>query len=79
MKTIEVIELRSLLEDAFPNSVLPSAVEDMKLGDIVEWDSLGNFNLLLAAEEKYSVKFEIEEMMEIKSMKQLRSVLENKL
>lgn len=76
---IDALELRTLLEDAFLGCALPSNIEDLKMGDIVEWDSMGNFNLLLTAEERYSIKFNLEEMAEIRSIIQLKNALQSKI
>ena len=46
--------------------------EELKMGQITEWDSLGNLNLLLKIEEVFKVKFSIEEMSKINSIKKIR-------
>ena len=54
---------------------LPDNFEDLKLGDIVEWDSLANMNFLLSVETTFSVRFSIEEMPELTSIKLIRDRL----
>ena len=31
--------------------------EDLKIGDLEKWDSLGNFNLLLSIEKEFNFRF----------------------
>ena len=47
------------------------------MGDFEEWDSIGNFNLILAVEQKYKVQFEMENLDKIKSIKDIKKFLEN--
>ena len=49
----------------------------MKIGDLDEWDSLGNLNLLLAVEEFFNVKFDVEQMSNIKSVSDIINNLDN--
>ena len=59
----EVMELKAL----------PKNFERMKMGNIVQWDSIGNMNLLMALEEHFSIRLTIEEMSEINSIAKIRS------
>ena len=47
----------------------------LAVGSLPEWDSLGNYNLLLFIEESYGVRFTIEEMSEMKSLNEIAKVL----
>ena len=49
------------------------------MGQIPEWDSLGNLNLLLKIEEAFKVKFSIEEMTKINSIKKIRKFFNKKI
>lgn len=60
--------LREIFCKTFPGADIPSEIDNLKVGDFDEWDSLGNFNLLLAIEEFYNIKFEVEQMSNIKSV-----------
>ncbi len=71
-------ELRCLLSEVFANSEIPESIIDAKINDIAEWDSMGNFNLLLSVEEKYGIRFNLDEMSEIRSVPSLVAALENK-
>jgi acyl carrier protein len=57
MKIINSEKIRELLHEVFVNSDIPDNVNDLKIGDLEEWDSLGNFNLLLLIEEYFEIKF----------------------
>ena len=59
----EVMELKEL----------PKNFEKIKMGNIVQWDSIGNMNLLMALEEHFSIRLTIEEMSEINSIVKIRS------
>lgn len=48
------------------------------LGSFPEWDSLGHFNLLLLIEQHYSVRFEPNELVELKSLADIQQALQSK-
>ena len=47
------------------------------MGDIEEWDSMGNFNLILAVEQHYGVQFNLDDMEKIKSVREIIKALGN--
>jgi acyl carrier protein len=71
------MSLRQILIDTFTKSNIPENIDDLKIGDFEEWDSIGNFNLILAVEQKYKVQFDIENLDKIKSIKDIKKFLEN--
>ena len=71
-------ELKELLSEVFANSEIPETISNVEINDITEWDSMGNFNLLLAVEEKFDIRFDLEEMSEIRSVPLLVEALKNK-
>lgn len=71
-------ELKELLSEVFANSEIPETVSNVEINDITEWDSMGNFNLLLAVEERFNIRFGLEEMSEIRSVPSLVEALKNK-
>lgn len=77
MKIIEN-KIFQILKKTFPNSSIPKKFLNLKIGDLKEWDSLGNFNLLLAIEDTFKIKFSMKELEEIKSVKQLIKKLSKK-
>ncbi|WP_429105747.1 acyl carrier protein [Aeromonas allosaccharophila] len=48
------------------------------LGSFPEWDSLGHFNLLLLIEQHYGVRFEPNELTELKSLAEIQQALLSK-
>ena len=75
-KNIE--EIKNLLEKTFPNSKVPKSIKNLKIGDLKDWDSLGNFNLLLSIEDFYNFKFELDEISNIQSIKKILEALKDK-
>lgn len=78
MNEIEMIifeDLRPILLEVFPGVIIPTDISTLKMGDIEPWDSLGNFNLLLAIEEHFDIHFTMEDLTEIKSLVQIIEVL----
>ena len=71
------MNLRQILVDTFTNTNIPENIDDLKIGDFEEWDSIGNFNLILAVEQKYKVQFDMENLDKIKSIKDIKKFLEN--
>lgn len=50
-----------------------------KLLDYEEWDSIGNFNILLACEEKFKIKFTANEFSKLRSFKEILAVVKKKI
>lgn len=46
--------------------------------DFKEWDSIGNFNILLASEEKFKIKFSTNEFGKLNSFKEILDVIKKK-
>ena len=69
--------MREIFCKTFPNTTIPKNIEKMKIGDLDEWDSLGNLNLLLAVEEFFNVKFDVEQMSNIKSVPDILANIED--
>lgn len=72
-------ELRKILIDTFRNSTIPEDISDLKMGDFDEWDSLGNFNLILAIEQNFQIQFKIEDMEKLNSIKEIKKGIKNAL
>ena len=71
------MSLRQLIIKTFPNSSIPKDIRQLKMGDIEEWDSMGNFNLILAVEQHYGVQFNLDDMEKIKSVREIIKALGN--
>jgi acyl carrier protein len=78
MKEI-IMNLRDILIKTFNNSVIPEEIKDLKMGDIDEWDSLGNFNLILAVETQYEIQFNMDELENLTSIAAIEEVIEDAL
>ena len=53
--------------------------EKSKIYDHIKWDSLGNFNILLACERKFKIKFSNSEFSKINSVKEIIKVIQKKM
>jgi len=61
--------LHDIFIKTFPTAIIPDNFADLGVGDFKEWDSLGNFNLLLAIEEVYGIRFDMEDMSSLKTVR----------
>ena len=73
------MHLRDILIDTFKNSSIPADIDDLKMGDFNEWDSLGNFNLIMAVERIYQLHFDIECIEKMTSVSQIKKEIDNAL
>jgi acyl carrier protein len=64
-----------ILKKVFKKTKIPKNFKNLKINDLEEWDSLGNFNLLLAIEDYYKVKFSLDEISKIKSIREILDYL----
>ena len=64
-------DIKKILKETFSKSKIPNDISKLKMGDIKEWDSLGNFNLLLTIEREFKIRFSMKEISEIKSSENL--------
>ena len=77
MFSSEIVKsIHKLLHEVFPHDVIPDDISDLKMGDIAGWDSLGNFNVILAIETEFDIRFSMQQTTEIKSVAQIIEVLE---
>ena len=67
--------LIEVLRDTFPGAVFDENDPDLGLGSFEEWDSLGNFNLLLQVEEAAGIRFDNDEISEVKTLAALMDAL----
>ena len=75
---MKISDLQELLKKQFQNSEILSPATELTVGSFPEWDSLGHYNLLLLIEQSYGVRFSMEEMSEMKSLKDIFDVLVEK-
>ena len=65
-------DLIALAHQQFPQASINA---QSALGSFPEWDSLGHFNLLLLIEQHFAVRFEPQELAELKSLADIRQAL----
>ena len=68
-------DLIALAHQQFPQASINA---QSALGSFPEWDSLGHFNLLLLVEQHYAVRFEPQELAELKSQADIQQALLSK-
>lgn len=71
--------LRDILKQTFKNSEIPGDISQLNMGDIEEWDSLGNFNLILAVESHYQIQFDMDELETLTSASAIQRAVNNAL
>ena len=62
MNPINLHELKDVMARVFVNTPLPSDIAALKYGDFDEWDSLGNFSLLLSIENQFGIRFTMDQL-----------------
>lgn len=68
-------QLIEILKKVFKKKDIRKNINDLKMGDLKEWDSIGNFNLILEVEKKFKIRFSAHEFSQIKSIKDLKLLL----
>ena len=71
------MNLRDILIKTFKNSTIPEEIKDLKMGDFEEWDSLGNFNLILAIETEFQIQFDMEDLEKLTSISEIQKAIDN--
>jgi acyl carrier protein len=67
--------LEEILRQQFPDAVFDPADPHLGVGSFPEWDSLGTFNLLMLVETAYGVRFNPEDVAELKTLADIRTRL----
>ena len=73
------MEIRKILVNTFNNSSIPEDITNLKMGDLDEWDSLGNFNLIMAVEQEYQIQFDIDCIENMTSVSEIMKELDSAL
>tara|TARA_B100000787_G_C16120897_1_gene262621 strand:+ start:561 stop:794 length:234 start_codon:yes stop_codon:yes gene_type:complete len=63
------------LKKTFTKSKVPKKIENLKIGDLKEWDSLGHVNLLLEIEKIFKLKFKSKIFLSLDSIKKIKKHL----
>ena len=58
----DIQKIKATMTDVFAGTDLPNDISGLKMDDFKEWDSVGNFNLLLAIEDSFGIRFDIDEI-----------------
>jgi acyl carrier protein len=53
--------------------------DDLGPGDIAEWDSLAHQGLILALEEEYNIKLDIDDVLDMETVGDIIEIIEKKL
>ncbi len=53
--------------------------KDMTSADVEEWDSLGQLNLIIAVENKFGIKFEVEDIFNITTVDSIIKIVSKKV
>jgi|TARA_A100001011_G_C14233455_1_gene809912 acyl carrier protein len=72
----QINKIHQVLQEVFPNDQIPDDIKNLVMGDLASWDSLGNFNLILAVETEFDVRFSMDEISEIKSVIEILEALD---
>lgn len=61
--------LSAVLREAFPTARFEGIpIDEIRFGCVDSWDSLGNVNLLMLVEQTYGIRFDAEQLSEVKSL-----------
>ena len=72
------LKIEKILKKTLKVNLNDKDILKLKIGDFKEWDSLGNFNLLLEIEKNFNVRFKPKELSTINSIKQITDYLKKK-
>ena len=67
------------LKKIFKKELKIKIKENNKIYDFIQWDSLGNFNVLLSCEKKFKIKFSNQEFNRVNSFKEILKIVEKKI
>ena len=75
----KTMNLRDILVQTFKQSLIPENIQGLKMGDFDEWDSLGNFNLILAIETEFQIQFDMDDLEKLTSISEIQKAIDNAL
>ena len=71
--------LQNKLKNIFKKELKANVKITQKIYDIKSWDSLANFNILLASEKEFGIKFSAKEFNSINSFKGIFESIKKKI
>lgn len=72
------IKIEEVLQKVFKKEFNKKNISKLKIGDFKEWDSLGNFNLLLEIEKVFKLRFKPKDLSKITSINQIINYIKKK-
>ena len=66
-------EIKKIIEKTFKKKV--KNIQNLKIGSFNNWDSIAHLNLILNIEKKYKLRFTIEEITKMNSVKEITKTL----
>lgn len=70
--------LQEIFRDVFDEEDLEIR-EDMSAKDIDDWDSLAQINLIVAIEKEFGVKFNLDEVSQLKNIGEMLELISKKI
>lgn len=70
--------LQEIFRDVFDEEDLEIR-EDMSAKDIDDWDSLAQINLIVAIEKEFGVKFNLDEVSQLKNIGEMLGLISKKI
>lgn len=70
-------KLQEIFRDVFDQDDLEITAETTS-NDIEDWDSFAQINLIIEIENEFNIKFDLEEINDLKSIKNILKVIEKK-
>jgi acyl carrier protein len=62
------MEIEKIFCEVMELDTLPEDFDNLKIGDIKEWDSMANMNFLMSVERNLNIRFSFDEMAELTSI-----------
>jgi acyl carrier protein len=78
MSGMNINDLKTVIASTFevPEDQITN---DCSSGKIPQWDSIGHLNLILALEERFKISFTVDEIMALRDVTAIWTVLEGKV
>lgn len=70
--------LNSVFRRVFDNDGI-TIFDEMTANDVEEWDSLAHINLIMEIEAEFSLKFTVDDIVDIKNVGEMIQLIENKV
>ena len=70
--------LNSVFQRVFDNESI-EIFDDMTAHDVPEWDSLAHINLIMEIEEEFDLRFSVDDIVDLKNVREMITLIERKL